>query len=76
MIESPTVHLEYTDDGRRTKVLYTNGDSEVLFLKQIGSDLFLLEESSLLGHANYHDAFRATVAEDGSLKFSEVVKSS
>ncbi len=55
------------------KVIYSNGDSEDLLLQQLGPALFLLEESSLLGHGFYHDSFRATPNQDGSLQFDRVV---
>ena len=76
MSDLPTIHLEFTGNDRRRKVRYADGDSEELSLEPIGPGLFLLEESSLLGHAQYHDTIRGTLTEDGSLSFHEVVKPS
>ena len=48
--EEPTVHVEYPGDLQGTKVTYLNGDTEELLVTPVAADLFLLEESSLLGH--------------------------
>jgi hypothetical protein len=72
----PTIHLQSSGDSPRSKVLFPEGDSEELLLRLIESDLYLLEESSLLGHACYHDVIRATPAVDGSLNFEHVVRRS
>ena len=74
--EEPTVHVEYPGDLQGTKVTYLNGDTEELLVTPVAADLFLLEESSLLGHVSYHDIIRATIGNDGSLNLVEVVKPS
>ena len=76
MPEEPTVHVEYPGDSQGTKLTYLNGDTEELWVTPVAADLFLLEESSLLGHCCYHDTIRATTGSDGSLNFVEVVKPS
>jgi hypothetical protein len=72
MIDTPTVHFKYNGADKRTLILYENGDSESLLLSPVGPDLFRLEESSLLGHGNYHDVIRASANGAGSFQFREV----
>lgn len=56
--------------------MYADGDTEELLLTPVGHELFLLEESSLLGHGFYHDTISTKTRDDGSLEFVEVVKPS
>ena len=72
----PTMHIQYNGEDQRTLVLYANGDSELLFLTSVGPGLFRLEESSLLGEGYYHDTIRASVRDDRSLQFHEILSRS
>ncbi len=73
MADSPTVHVTIDGERQRQRIVYTNGDSESLLLSCAGAGLFRLEESSLLGEAQYHDIIRASSKADGSLEFRGVV---
>ncbi len=76
MSNLPTVHLTYQGDNNRTRIVFDNGDSEDVTVTPLGSDLYRLEESSFWGEIRYLDVIRATVRDDGSLLFKEVVKPS
>jgi hypothetical protein len=74
--DSSSVHSTYDGDEPRTKVVFSNGDSEELWLSSQGDDLFLLEESSFVRVIYYRDVIRASREGDGSLRFQEVVRPS
>ena len=76
MPEEPTIHLKYEGNGQGRNVIFPNGDSESLRVSSISSDLFRLEDSSLLGHACYHDVIRASVRDDGALEMHQIVSPS
>lgn len=74
----PTIHVEYAGDDQRKKLVFANGDSELLLVTQVASDQFRLDESSFVSdmEVHYHDVIRASIQADGSLEFHEVVSKS
>jgi len=70
------MHVEYKGHDEGRNVVFPGGESESLRVSPIGSDLFRLEDSSVLGHACYHDVIRASVRDDGSLVMREIVSRS
>jgi hypothetical protein len=69
MPDAPTVHIAVRGEGAATRIYFDGGDSEDLILTPLGDDLYVLEESSLLGYASYKDVIRARRREDGDFSF-------
>jgi hypothetical protein len=67
------VRIEYEGNDNRTRIVFENGDSEVLVVTPLGAGLYRLEESSFLGEVRYLDVIRATALDDRSLLFKELV---
>src|SRR5258708_7094653 len=76
MADSPTIHLECSDDEKRTHIRFGNGDSEFLVVTALGNDLYRLEQSSLLGEAYYRDVISTSRLDDGDLLFLGIEKPS
>lgn len=76
MTDGPIVHITADGEEPRSRIVYANGDSELLLLTSAGPGLFRLEESSLLGEARYDDIIRASPKADGSLEFGGVASPS
>jgi hypothetical protein len=65
MPEKQTFEIEYPD-----------GSSEGLLVSPVGSNLYRLEESSLLGEAVFGDVIEAEPKPDGGLQFKRVASAS
>jgi hypothetical protein len=58
------------------EILYADGSSEGLLVSPVGTNLYRLEESSLLGEAAFGDVIEAEPTPEGGLLFKGVAASS